>query len=123
MVRQVIGAPSFFPTIWVWIKSWFDQNTVSKIVIVPAGKELAVLSESYNIADIPRKYGGEFDFEFGMPPSLDPGITSVINWLNDNTELPIGPMRWTHIDDDKKTAVAVGRVEGQERKMRVLSLK
>jgi hypothetical protein len=121
---QVIGAPSFFPTIWTWIKSWFDQNTVSKIVIVPAGKELSALRESYDILDIPRKYGGEFDFEFGMSP--DPEIRNVITWLDEDSErcgeLPMGPMRWINGYDGSRTAVAVGRVKGKERKVKVLSL-
>ena len=123
---QVIGAPSFFPTIWTWIKSWFDQNTVSKIVIVPAGKELSALRESYDIVDIPRKYGGEFDFEFGMAPNLDPEIRSVITWLDGESErggeLPMGPMRWINGGGGCRTAVAVGRVKGKERKVKVLSL-
>ena len=29
----IIGAPSFFPTVWGWIKRWFDPITVSKIFI------------------------------------------------------------------------------------------
>jgi hypothetical protein len=97
------------------------------MIIVPAGQELAVLSEVYNIADIPRKYGGEFDFEFGMPPSLDPNILSMIDWLDENGEkkgeLPMGPMRWINEDDGKRTAIAVGRVDGKERKVKVLSLR
>src|SRR5438034_8056022 len=29
--NQIIGAPSFFPTVWGWIKRWFDPVTTSKI--------------------------------------------------------------------------------------------
>ena len=31
---QIIGAPAFFPTVWGWIKRWFDPNTTSKIFIL-----------------------------------------------------------------------------------------
>jgi hypothetical protein len=125
---QIIGAPSFFPTIWSWIRTWFDQNTVSKIVIVPAGKELSALSESYDPIDIPRKYGGQFDFDFGMPPDLDREIKDMITWLPSESgaseeELPIGPMRWVHGADGKRTAVAVGKVGGKERRKDVLTLR
>lgn len=126
--EQIIGAPSFFPTIWSWIKTWFDQNTVSKIVIVPAGKELSTLSESYDPIDIPRKYGGQFDFDFGMPPDFDPEIRDAITWLPSESgksyvELPIGPMRWVNCEDGKRTAVAVGKVDGEKRRVEVLALK
>ncbi|CRK45614.1 hypothetical protein BN1723_019779, partial [Verticillium longisporum] len=30
----VIGAPSFFTTVWGWVKRWFDPITVSKIFIL-----------------------------------------------------------------------------------------
>jgi hypothetical protein len=93
---------------------------------VPAGKELSALSESYNIEDIPRKYGGGFDFEFGMPPSLDPEIRATSNWLDESSqsvgELPIGPMRWIDDEGGNRIAVAVGKSKGKERKINVMSL-
>ena len=124
---QIIGAPSFFPTIWSWIKTWFDQNTVSKIVIVPAGKELSALSESYDPIHIPRKYSGQFDFDFGMAPDLDPAIKDIITWLPSESgtskgQLPMGPMRWLNDGDGKRTAVAVGKVDGKDRMTEVLQL-
>jgi hypothetical protein len=98
---------------------------------VPAGKELSSLSESYDPIDIPRKYGGKFDFEFGMQPSLDPQIRDMITWLpseyggssGEQTELPMGPMRWVDGKEGKRIAVAVGMVKGGKRRLEVLALK
>lgn len=30
----IIGAPSFFPTVWSWIKKWFDPITVVRFDLV-----------------------------------------------------------------------------------------
>lgn len=94
---------------------------------MPAGKEFSALCESYDPADIPRKYGGEFDFDFGMPPSLDPEIKAMLTWLSKEdgekyVDLPMGPMRWRNSGDGKRTAVAVGRVNGIERNCEVMAL-
>ena len=99
---------------------------MSKIVIVPAGKELSTLSESYDPIDIPRKYGGNFEYEFGMPPDLDPRIREMITWLPESGAtsggLPIGPMRWINDEEGKRTAIAVGKVSGEQRKSTILAL-
>jgi hypothetical protein len=94
---------------------------------VPAGKELSALSESYELIDIPRKYGGQFDYEFGMPPSLDPQIKAIITWLPSESgesygELPMGPMRWINGKGGMRTAIAVGKVDGKKRKVEVMTL-
>ena len=96
-------------------------------MIVPAGKEFSALCESYDPVDIPRKYGGEFEFCFGMPPNLDPEIGNILEWLPSESgekyiDLPMGPMRWRNSDDGKRTAVVVGRVNGKERKSEVMKL-
>lgn len=96
---------------------------------MPAGKELDALLESYNIADIPKKYGGEFDYQFGMPPSLDEEIRGVVTWMDgkdrkdgESSELPIGPMRWVNGEDGGRIGVAVGKVNGQRKRDEVLKL-
>ncbi|KAJ5586266.1 hypothetical protein N7450_006053 [Penicillium hetheringtonii] len=47
----IIGAPAFFPTVWGWIKRWFDPVTTSKIFIFTVanssgnGREMPNLDE------------------------------------------------------------------------------
>ncbi|KAF7536407.1 hypothetical protein G7054_g4546 [Neopestalotiopsis clavispora] len=123
----VLGAPSFFPTVWSWINKWFDQNTVSKIIIVPQGQELSTLSEIADPSNIPQKYGGQHKFDFGMLPDLDPEILGALKWLKDENgaefkELPMGPMRWIEQQDGTRTAVAVGTVNKEQRKVEVVAL-
>ncbi|KAM0805782.1 CRAL-TRIO domain-containing protein, partial [Usnea florida] len=70
----IVGAPSFFPVVWGWIKKWFDPITTSKIFILAQHDVLPTLSTFIKVEDIPRKYGGELDFEYGKLPNLDPDI-------------------------------------------------
>ncbi|ETS79736.1 hypothetical protein PFICI_09589 [Pestalotiopsis fici W106-1] len=123
----IIGAPSFFPTVWSWINKWFDQNTVSKIFIVPPGQEYSMLSELIDPINIPHRYGGQFDFDFGMVPDLDSEIMERMKWLKDENgqvfeELPLGPMRWIEQQDGTRTAIAVGTVNQAQRKMDIMAL-
>ena len=90
---------------------------------MPSGQELATLSESIEPEHIPKKYGGKFDFEFGMPPDLDPEIRNMVNREDDPThKLPLGPMRWVRTEDGKREAIAVGSEDGKERRTRVMTL-
>lgn len=113
---------------WAWISKWFDQNTVSKICIIPHGKEYTVLSEAIDPVDIPHKYGGKFQFEFGMLPDLDPEIRDMVAWVDEDNgsttqEMPKGPMRWVKREGGtKKTAMAVGTVSGTQRMSAVMAL-
>lgn len=59
-------------------------------------------------ANIPKKYGGQLEFEFGDMPKLDPHLKSVLEWQNGNTDFPHGPMYWVNDKGHKET----GKVEG-----------
>ncbi|KAH7097806.1 CRAL/TRIO domain-containing protein [Auriculariales sp. MPI-PUGE-AT-0066] len=78
----VIGAPSFFPTVWSWIKKWFDPITVSKVFILPGEKAevYAILSKYIDDENIPTQYGGKMHFQFGDMPSLDKELSSIVQW-------------------------------------------
>lgn len=68
-------------------------------------------------ANIPKKYGGELDFQFGDMPVPDPAWEHVVKWEGDRTGFPAGPLFWIHGDEDKKIkALAVGSVNEHERK-------
>lgn len=70
-ILQIIGAPSFFPTVWNWIKRWFDPVTVSKIFILSASEVKPTLETFMEPESIPSQYGGTLDFKWGDMPKLD----------------------------------------------------
>ncbi|PGH19672.1 hypothetical protein AJ80_03827 [Polytolypa hystricis UAMH7299] len=67
----IIGAPAFFPTVWGWIKRWFDPVTTSKIFILSASEVKPTLSSFMDPTCFPKQYGGELEWEWGNQPSLD----------------------------------------------------
>ena len=95
---------------------------------MPSTDVLSTLSEIVDPINIPKKYGGQLDFDFGMQPNLDPEIVEMLDWVQPESldvvkKLPIGPMRWIDAEDGKRTAIAVGSVAGKQRKVEVVSLK
>ncbi|KAA8647032.1 hypothetical protein EYZ11_005286 [Aspergillus tanneri] len=67
----IIGAPAFFPTVWGWIKRWFDPVTTSKIFILSASEVKPTLSSFMDVSSIPKQYGGELDWQWNDMPNLD----------------------------------------------------
>jgi hypothetical protein len=122
----IIGAPAFFPTVWGWIKKWFDPITTSKIFILGHHDMKKTLESFIDPANIPKKYGGQLDFHFGDMPVLDPHLQSVLEWENGNKDFPHGPMYWIdgkgqkeigEVESAKIRAIAAGtRDGGKERK-------
>ncbi|OJJ41704.1 hypothetical protein ASPWEDRAFT_101961 [Aspergillus wentii DTO 134E9] len=77
----IIGAPSFFPTVWGWIKRWFDPNTTSKIFILSAAEVKPTLSAFMDISSIPKQYGGDLDWQWGDMPNLDEPARELVGAL------------------------------------------
>ena len=67
-------------------------------------------------ANIPKKYGGELDFQFGDMPVPDPAWKDALQWKGDFANFPGGPLYWTHGDEDKIEALAVGSTQEHQRK-------
>ncbi|KAJ9218032.1 hypothetical protein DTO166G4_423 [Paecilomyces variotii] len=82
----LIGAPSFFPTVWGWIKRWFDPVTTSKIFILSADEVKPTLTSFMPLSSIPKKYGGELDWEWGDLPNLDEPARELIGALETQAE-------------------------------------
>ncbi|CAG8970829.1 hypothetical protein HYALB_00001617 [Hymenoscyphus albidus] len=112
----IIGAPAFFPTVWGWIKKWFDPITTSKIFILSSHDMKNTLESFIDPKNIPKKYGGELEFQFGDMPLLDPAMASITTWENGKTDLAHGPMIWKK-EGEYLRAVAVGS-EGEGGKLR-----
>jgi len=79
-------------------------------------------------ANIPKQYGGELDFEWGMMPVLEPTIVDAIEWHNPSLQngghtIPTGPIRWREDPDGKLTAYAIGTENGVRRETRLGTLK
>ncbi|KFX98572.1 hypothetical protein V495_03644 [Pseudogymnoascus sp. VKM F-4514 (FW-929)] len=111
----IIGAPYFFPTVWGWIKRWFDPITTSKIFILTQSDMKSTLESFIEPANIPKKYGGELDFNWCDPPVYDPALNDVITWKNGYETLPTGPMYWRDQGDHIELE-AVGAVDGKQRR-------
>lgn len=124
---QIIGAPSFFPTVWGWIKKWFDPITTSKIFILGTNDVKPTLSAFIDVANIPKKYGGELDFECGMLPVLDPAVLRVLTLSSPDqaSTAPMffaAPVRWVDGDDGDLIALGVGSIDGQPRREKLATL-
>ncbi|KAI0643093.1 CRAL/TRIO domain-containing protein [Trametes meyenii] len=81
----VVNSPTFFPTVWGWIKPWFDEGTRRKVHVLgkDPGPTLRTLIDS---KDLPKPYGGELDWKFEDEPALDEAAKAVLG------EMPKGPV-------------------------------
>ncbi|KAJ6034573.1 uncharacterized protein N7446_009324 [Penicillium canescens] len=77
----IIGAPAFFPTVWGWIKRWFDPGTTSKIFILSASEVQPTLTSFMEPSSIPKQYGGELDWTWGEMPNLDEPARELLQGL------------------------------------------
>ncbi|KAI8939543.1 hypothetical protein NX059_003312 [Plenodomus lindquistii] len=123
----IIGAPSFFPTVWGWVKRWFDPITVSKIFILSPANVYPTLLQYIEHENIPKKYGGGLDFEWGSMPNLEPSIEQQMRWENPSTEngrktFPIGPMKWEEGPNGEMQAWSIGSENGKPRRKMVFAI-
>lgn len=73
----VINSPAFFPTIWGWIKGWFDEGTRRKIHVL--GKNPGdFLRHLIAAEDLPAVYGGDLPWVFEDEPCLDSEALKVV---------------------------------------------
>ncbi len=77
-----------------------------------------------DIDSIPKKYGGNLEFECGMMPVLDPSVKNVLDLASPDLErlFLTAPVKWVDDVDGDMTAVGVGSVDGQERREKVATL-
>jgi hypothetical protein len=123
----IVGAPAFFPTVWGWVKRWFDPITVSKMFILSPNNVFSTLSQYIDPDNIPKKYGGNLDFDFGDMPNLESSILDAIDWKVPTVHkgmktFPIGPINWELGENGEKKAIAVGKEKGQTRHMHIFSI-
>ncbi|CAN9104418.1 unnamed protein product [Alternaria alternata] len=107
----IVGAPGFFPTVWGWVKRWFDPITVSKIFILSPQNVYSTLSQYIDHDNIPKKYA----------------IEAQMKWENPNTQdgrktFPIGPIKWEEGQDGEMQAWGVGSENGAPRRKLIFSI-
>lgn len=115
--QQIVGAPSFFPTVWSWIKRWFDPVTTSKIFILSAAEVKPTLHSFMDTSSIPKQYGGDLDWKWGDMPNLDDEAKSVIGGVASagaGGECLKGPMTF---QGDK--IEVLGRENGESRRREI----
>lgn len=113
MFGKLLNAPSYFATIWSFIKKFIDPATAAKLVILSPTEALPTLTTFIDLDNIPTKFGGTFNFTPGMIPDLDLGIRHALDWSpSSEEELPPGPFKWSLDSTGRKVAVAVGSVDG-----------
>lgn len=110
MLFQIIGAPAFFPTVWGWIKRWFDPVTVSKIFILGKHEVKSTLSNFIDPKDFPKKYGGELEWRWGDIPHLDDESRTALE-RDGNKGWVKGPALW--LDNQR---LLVGSEKGKLRR-------
>ncbi|KAJ5808862.1 SEC14 cytosolic factor [Penicillium riverlandense] len=118
----VINAPSYFAMMWGIMRKWLDPGTADKVVVLTAGEMLPTLTKYIDMESIPSKFGGGFDWDHGTSLNIDVGIQAGLGWEGEK-ELPLGPMKWVLDEAGRKTAVAVGSIDGVTRAARVAHVK
>ncbi|KAJ5624354.1 hypothetical protein N7510_000663 [Penicillium lagena] len=121
-IHRVCNAPSFFSTIWKYLKAWIDPNTAEKILVLSSTEVLPTLEDCIDKENIPTVFGGGFSFTHGMLPELDDNIWRRFSWKLPNRSLPPGPIKWTQDLDGRTTAVAVGCELGAKRNEKIATL-
>lgn len=113
--NKVLHAPVYFERIWGMLSKFVDPRTASKLVIVPSGSTLSTLTVRMSIESIPTEYGGEFEYQPGMPPRLDQDILEYFEWKFPGGRLPEGPIKWAEGQDEGRVLLATGSVGGKRR--------
>ncbi|KAJ5241644.1 uncharacterized protein N7469_003235 [Penicillium citrinum] len=111
----VCNAPSYFATVWKYLKKWVDPSTAEKIEVLNPNEVSDVLKQHIDNANIPTAFGGAFEFTHGSLPAPDQNILDRLSWESSHQTLPSGPLKFSQGIDGKLTAVAVGALQGAKR--------
>ena len=71
------------------------------------------MSKFIDVEDIPKRFGGNLEWEFGMHPLLDEETKQLMGDME--TEWVQGPMRCVS-RDEKDVILAVGKEDGRQRR-------
>ena len=112
--NKVVGAPTFFPSIWKFITLWFEPAITRKIAVLGHNESAEILRRELGSDNVPKRFGGDLEWEFGGFPNLSPDAESlskrlVEKWVE-------GPLRLIDGGEGKPRIVAVGSQNGKLRR-------
>ncbi|KIM42946.1 hypothetical protein M413DRAFT_392210 [Hebeloma cylindrosporum] len=105
----IVNSPSFFPTIWNWIKGWFDEGTRQKIRVLSKDPG-STLAELIHLHDLPVSYGGQLEWKFEDEPLLDDDAKEVLGTM------PKGPVVFKNGSVVEPAATHDGAIDQLEHK-------
>ncbi|EWC48767.1 hypothetical protein DRE_00072 [Drechslerella stenobrocha 248] len=112
----VVGAPAGFTKVWDWAKGWFDQATTSKIFFLSADNIGSTLEQHIHKDNIPKKYGGNLEWQFGDAPMLDDELRELLVSAGCNdVPFPLGSVRWQETGDSGHRVAISGTADGRRR--------
>ncbi|MCJ1358514.1 MAG: hypothetical protein MMC33_008514 [Icmadophila ericetorum] len=94
----IIGAPSFFPTLYSFITKLFDANLTSKISVLTPSNAFSTLTRYIHPDDLPQFAGGNQEWDYGCHPDLDAearvmvGFALAEEWVE-------GPLKFMESED------------------------
>jgi len=106
----IVGAPSFFSTIWKFITLWFEPATTRKIAVLGHHESAEVLRRELSPENVPKRFGGDLKWEFGDFPNLSPDAELLSKILVD--KWVEGPLRLIDGPGEKCRIIAVGTGNG-----------
>ncbi|KIW76261.1 hypothetical protein Z517_11007 [Fonsecaea pedrosoi CBS 271.37] len=129
----VVGAPPFFPQIWKFITLWFEKETTRKIFVLGHHESADVLRRDLGAENVPKRFGGDLDWEFGAFPKLRPEDREVFHSASGDekddsgdgsktslfTKWVEGPLRLLEGREGRARIVAVGSRDGVLRREEV----
>ena len=89
---------------------------MAKIFILGPHETLPTLEAFIDPSNIPKKYGGQLQYEFGDLPVIDPAWEGIVKWENGHEAFPTGPLFWRDLEGGKAMqCIAIGSVNGEKR--------
>ncbi|KAG8951702.1 hypothetical protein FRC04_005723 [Tulasnella sp. 424] len=110
----IVNAPAFFSTVWGWLKVWFDENTRRKIHVL-SHNQLHLLTSEIPAENLPKRYGGELEWEFDDRPNLDDRAKEIMKDFGG--KVPRGP--WEIRDGKVILGRDLAREKGEVKMMEV----
>lgn len=99
----------------------------SKIFILSQSDMAPTLAKYVDMDNVPKKYGGNLEWQFGDMPNLEPAIVNSLRWKEvieqkGHKTLPIGPIRWEYDEDGDLVATAIGTQNSKPRSQVIAGL-
>lgn len=100
---------------------------MSKIFILSPANVYPTLVQYIDHDNIPKKYGGGLDFQWGSMPDIEPSIDAQLKWENPSTQngkrtIPVGPIKWEDGPNGEMQAWGVGSENGKPRRQLVFTI-